>query len=145
MAELAEVGLDIRLYVNLDLGDIYKDSPAIVDLAYTHHPADTSIAHYSNVDSMLEHIPMVQSFYERCFNSDELHQPCESDCVWPGDADHNGIVNNLDALHIGDFKRYTESGGSIRQNRGLHLLQKNGIILVLKTLITNILITMVTG
>ena len=104
MAELAEVGLDIRLYVNLDLGDIYKDSPAIVDLAYTHHPADTSIAHYSNVDSMLEHIPMVQSFYERCFNSDELHQPCESDCVWPGDADRNGIVNNLDALHIGISK-----------------------------------------
>lgn len=40
-----------------------------------------------------------------------------SDCVWPGDADNNGVANNLDVLQLGVY--YSTTGGQ-RNNASLN-------------------------
>jgi len=96
-------GKDPRGYMNTELGNMKKYESRTVDIAYTYHLPDTSIDHLQRVDKMMENIDIVQYWYENCFNSQEHDDICSSECVWPGDTDNNGIVNNLDLLNIGAY------------------------------------------
>lgn len=54
------------------------------------------------VDFALDNVPMIQVFFDNCFNWPGLNfEDCQKACVWPGDLDNNGMVNNLDLLHYG--------------------------------------------
>lgn len=101
MAHSKIIGTDPRIFLNIDLGDMSLYDRVDLDFAYTLHLADTTTDHFSNVDSMLRNIPRVRALYNDCFIPESLNQLCTGDCVWPGDTDGNGIVNNLDLLNIG--------------------------------------------
>jgi len=94
-------GIDPRMYINVDLGDINKDAITHTNFAYTFHPADLSTDHFSRVDSMLTKIKEVKKLFNDCFDTVAGTQECTSECVWPGDTDKNGIVNNHDLLNLG--------------------------------------------
>jgi hypothetical protein len=95
-------GLDQRV-----LGSIYKDSlmPGeyfIVDLAYSYH-RDPDSSNTQNVNLMEQQIDMVQQYYDSNFNLSACAQPtyCTANCVYPGDANNNGVDNDFDILEMG--------------------------------------------
>ncbi len=54
------------------------------------------------VDYALSRLPEIQLIFDNGFKSTGVHpQMCATDCVWPGDLDNNGMVNNLDILAFG--------------------------------------------
>ncbi len=93
--------IDPRGFMNFDLGKLNKNQTEVLDFAYTYHLADLTTDHFSRVDAMLENIDKVKVLYTDCFDSEDHIEICVDDCVWPGDTDNNGIVNNLDLLSIG--------------------------------------------
>jgi len=69
--------------------------------AYTTHWKD-SLTVPEMVDMALDLVPEVQTFFDNCFTwPGVVFDPCKTDCVWPGDLDNNGMVNNLDMLSFG--------------------------------------------
>lgn len=52
-----------------------------------------------------------------CANQDSVTITLDEDCVWPGDTDTNGVVNNFDLLNIG---LAFDSIGPIRPNASLN-------------------------
>lgn len=76
----------------------------ILDMAFAFH-WDTSRSNLGNVNFMYENIPRIQAYYNNNFAGANMQCPaaipCFTDCVWPGDANGNNIVNNLDLLNIG--------------------------------------------
>lgn len=102
---------DPRGFMNMELGNLKKYQSKIVDVAFAYHLPDASIPHYDRVDKMLENIDIVKYWYNSCFKSIEHEDICNEACVWPGDTDNNGIVNNLDLLNIGP---YLDTEGSKR-------------------------------
>jgi hypothetical protein len=54
------------------------------------------------VDFALDNVPLIQAFFDNCFNWPGVNfEDCQQACVWPGDLDNNGMVNNLDLLYYG--------------------------------------------
>ena len=95
-------GLDQRI-----IGSVYKDSllpgeTFIVDLAYSYH-RDPDSNHVQNVNLMEQQIDLVQQYYDNNFALTGCAQPtfCTSNCVYPGDANNNGIDNDFDILEMG--------------------------------------------
>lgn len=95
-------GLDQRI-----LGSIYKDSlmpgeTFIVDLAYSYH-RDLDSSNTQNVNLMEQQIDQVQQYYDDNFNLIGCAQPvyCMTNCVYPGDANNNGVDNDFDILEMG--------------------------------------------
>lgn len=95
-------GLDQRI-----LGSAFKDTllpgeTFVVDLAYSYH-RDMDSSHLQNVNLMYQQIDMVQQYYDDNFNLIACAQPayCTSNCVYPGDANNNGVDNDFDILEMG--------------------------------------------
>jgi hypothetical protein len=95
-------GLDQRV-----LGTIHKDSllPGevfTVDLAYSYH-RDLDSSHIQNVNLMYQEVDIIQQYYDNNFNLIACAQPsyCTANCVYPGDANNNGIDNDFDILEMG--------------------------------------------
>jgi hypothetical protein len=95
-------GLDQRI-----IGSIYKDTllpgeTFVVDLAYSYH-RNLDSSHLQNVNLMYQEIDMVQQYYDNNFNLIACAQPtyCASNCVYPGDANNNGVDNDFDILEMG--------------------------------------------
>jgi hypothetical protein len=95
-------GLDQRT-----MGSIHKDSlmPGeilTIDLAYSYHRHPDS-SNTQNVNLMYQEIDLVQQYYDNNFNSVACIQPtyCTTNCVYPGDANNNGIDNDFDILEMG--------------------------------------------
>lgn len=50
----------------------------------------------------IEYVHFTVSNFAGCILQDSfLVNACSNDCVWPGDANHDGVVNNFDVLNIG--------------------------------------------
>lgn len=101
-------GLDQRI-----LGTIYKDSlmpgeSFIVDLAYGYH-RDPDSSNLQNVNLMYQQVDQIQQYYDNNFALTGCAQPtyCTTNCVYPGDANNNGIANDFDILEMG--LHYSES------------------------------------
>ncbi|MEM7106333.1 MAG: T9SS type A sorting domain-containing protein [Bacteroidota bacterium] len=77
--------------------------------AYSYH-RDESLTNLGNVDLIYNNVPGIQTAYDNGFGASVCmpEAVCTDDCVWPGDANANGIVNYLDFLPIGIG--YSESG-----------------------------------
>ena len=101
MKTLGKDFIDPRGFMNFDLGTLNNGQSIRLDFAMTYHKADLTTDHFSRVDTMLSNISLIKDIAYECFDSEEHNEKCIGDCVWPGDTDHNGIVNNLDILNIG--------------------------------------------
>jgi Secretion system C-terminal sorting domain len=80
----------------------FKNGEAItIDAAYSTHHKD-GLIHVQQVGLLNEEIPLLHQMYDTGFK-DACQQPsfCEEDCVWPGDANADGIANHFDLLAIG--------------------------------------------
>ena len=77
-----------------------SDDVFTLDAAYSFHRAPGA-DHLENVNVALETIPAIQAIYNSGFNSGcTQFQFCESDCIWPGDANADGIAKEDDLLYL---------------------------------------------
>ncbi len=92
---------DKRMIISSELGDLEVGQYIDVDLAYTFH-RDTSFDNLENVGLMYEQVDQLQEQYDAQFEGlcDISFVECDDDCVYPGDANHDGIVNNCDYLEL---------------------------------------------
>ncbi len=73
----------------------------ILDVAYSTHQ-EAGWSHIENVNLVEEEVPQIQAFYDDKFETLCAPIPsCETDCVWPGDTNQDGIVNGMDLFPIG--------------------------------------------
>lgn len=93
-----DTGSDVQTLSSISLGRINPGGRVSVEMAYTfHYDARRDYlgqltAMYNNIDSLLS---IDYTGNEPCTRL----KPCYGDdCVWPGDFDHNGIVNHDDLL-----------------------------------------------
>lgn len=96
------VGLDLR-----SIGSVYKDTlrdgeSFTVDLAYTYH-RDLDSNYLQNVNLMEKNVDSIQKYYDTNFLTIRCSQlaSCTANCVYPGDANNNGIDNDFDVLEMG--------------------------------------------
>lgn len=82
--------------------NLFKNGEAKkIDIAYSTH-FDAGLNHVEQVSLVYEGVPKIKKWYESGFVSGTCLQPhCEADCVWPGDANNDGIANHFDLLAIG--------------------------------------------
>lgn len=101
-------GLDQRtigaLYkATLNPGEVWD-----VELAYSYH-RDTALAFWGNVDLMERQVDSLQQYYDNGLHhlTCPIVSNCVVNCVYPGDANNNGIANDFDILEMG--LHYTET------------------------------------
>lgn len=96
-------GLDQRT-----LGSLYKATFAPgeiwdIELVYSFHRGTTSLGAWINVNLMEQQIDSLQQYYNNGLHN--LVCPvvtnCTANCVFPGDANNNGIANDFDILEMG--------------------------------------------
>lgn len=102
MASEALSGLDIRM-----IGSIAKDTLQVgeswtVDVSFSYH-RDLDSNSYSQVSVMSQELDVIQQYYDNNFNTLTCNTPvsCVTNCVFPGDANNNGIANDFDILTMG--------------------------------------------
>jgi len=95
-------GLDQRV-----IGSVYKDTlhsgeAFTVDIAFSYH-RDLDSGHTQNVTVMEQQLDIIQQHYDNNFVMPSCFRPtlCVSNCVYPGDANNNGIANDFDILEMG--------------------------------------------
>lgn len=77
-----------------------NDTSVTLDVAFSFYRAQ-GVDHLGNVNEALENIPAIQTFYDGGFSSGcTQFQFCESNCVWPGDANADGIAKEDDLLYL---------------------------------------------
>ena len=77
-----------------------------LDVAFSYH-RDTTLDNLQVVDFALSRISGIQSLYETGF-SGCTYSSCDCNCVVPGDANNNGIVNYRDVVNI--FQAWNMTG-----------------------------------
>ncbi|MGH1337978.1 MAG: T9SS type A sorting domain-containing protein [Aureispira sp.] len=102
MASNNLTGLDART-----LGTAYRDSlPAgaswNIDLVYSYHRNLNNTA-FENVDLMKQQLDSLQQYYDNGLENLTCgpSSNCTQNCVYPGDANNNGIANDFDILEMG--------------------------------------------
>jgi len=104
-----QVGLltgDKRILLSHEIDTFKPDQPLIIDVANTfHHSKDYN--HLEQIDLALINVDIIQDIYNNSFQNCAIQQ-CDCDCVWPGDANHDGLVNYKDAIYI--FMAVGDSG-----------------------------------
>ncbi|MCO6477570.1 MAG: T9SS type A sorting domain-containing protein [Phaeodactylibacter sp.] len=90
---------DYKVLGSIRLGNLAPGAAEQVDAAYSFF-REPGASHLENVTAMYTGIEDLQSWYNGRFE-DICSQPaCEEDCVWPGDANADGIANYYDLLAI---------------------------------------------
>lgn len=97
---------DFRMLLSHEIDTLFPDQPVVIDVANTFHKT-THTGHLGQVDSALRNVNIIQEYYNDGFKNCYI-QNCHCDCVWPGDADNNGMVNFEDAIYI--FMAQSHSG-----------------------------------
>lgn len=97
LAPFDQLSVGSLYQANFGPGDVFE-----VDLAYSYH-RDVTKNNYENVDLMEQQIDQIQQFYDNNFSTVTCAQmtPCTTNCVYPGDANNNGIANDFDILEMG--------------------------------------------
>lgn len=82
----------------------------ILDFAHVFHRGE-GLNHIQNVDYALERTKSLQAFYDEKFDGicGQI-EFCESDCIYPGDSNQDGIANGLDMLELGVGIRKRQEG-----------------------------------
>ncbi len=98
-----------RVATNLDVRQLgitsfeeFKNGEAkTVDMVYSTH-FDAEKDNFEQVSLIYEEVPKIKNWYKSGFVSGSCLQPkCVGDCIWPGDANNDGIVDHFDLLAIG--------------------------------------------
>lgn len=95
-------GKDVNTISSTYLGTLTPGTSSEVDLAYVYVREDGK-NHLQNITTMYAHLDSIQKWYQsgiRNICTQDLDY-CTSDCVWPGDANNDGIANHLDVLAMG--------------------------------------------
>ncbi|GJM36065.1 MAG: hypothetical protein DHS20C18_50660 [Saprospiraceae bacterium] len=93
--------LDRRSILSIPAYSLDNNEAVTIDMAYSFHQ-DAAEDHLGNVNVMLSEVPIIKDFYEQGFlTSCGQVEFCQEDCVWPGDANHNQLVEKDDYLAIG--------------------------------------------
>ena len=92
---------DRRTIMSAGPYEVLTGSHLVLDAAFSHH-RQPGADHLENVNIGLSNVVDIQSFYDDgliagCTQADF----CTDDCVWPGDANADGIAKNDDLLRIG--------------------------------------------
>ena len=92
---------DFRTVSSTKLGRLEPGQITNISMAFTLH-LDTTLSHSGNLELMYEELPYLKEQFASGFTDCEKSiVPCTDDCVWPGDANHDGIANNIDVLQLG--------------------------------------------
>ena len=92
---------DRRAFMSVSPRDLQPGEGFIIDAVYSYHISSSGF-HLDNVNTMQEEVPVIKAKFESHFStlcSQTVY--CETDCVWPGDADQSGRVDKDDILEIG--------------------------------------------
>jgi len=81
------------------LGTIQPGESRTVDMAYSYH-RNLELDHFGNVSFMFDRVAQLHQLYQDSFAQSCAFTPCIEDCVWPGDANRDGIVNHCDFLPL---------------------------------------------
>ncbi|MEZ4935272.1 MAG: T9SS type A sorting domain-containing protein [Saprospiraceae bacterium] len=101
---------DRRIVSATEAFDFPVGGQQVLDVAYSFH-RQPGADHLENVNVALAAILGIQSFYDNGLSNEcNQFQFCETDCVWPGDAGHDGIAKNDDLLYIGVSMGLNASG-----------------------------------
>ncbi len=118
----ARIGqFDFRTLSTTRIESLQPNESITFDASYSIH-RDEEASHLEAVNIMEEEIPFIQAFYDGGFQSDCGQVGlCSDDCVWPGDANKDGIANHKDVLAVGigvgqslEGEARTSSNGSWR-------------------------------
>lgn len=95
-------GLDQRTLASTYKDTLLAGETFVVDIAYSYHRHPDS-SNLQNVNLMEQQIDLVQQYFDNNFNLVGCAQPtyCAANCVYPGDANNNGIDNDFDILEMG--------------------------------------------
>ncbi len=103
MASENLVGLDQRT-----LGIVERPTLGIgmtweIDLMYSFHRGTGPHSLWSNVNLMYQQLDVLQQYYDNGLENVTCPAVtyCSANCVYPGDANNNGIANDFDVLEMG--------------------------------------------
>lgn len=98
-------GVGTVLFETFKNGEVKK-----IDVAFSTH-FDPKLNHVEQVSLIYDEVPKIKAMYEAGFPENTCIQPsCEADCIWPGDANNDGIANHYDLLAMG--QGFGETGPS---------------------------------
>lgn len=90
-----------NIVMSFGLDTLSKGNNVVLDAAYSYHRQPDS-NFIGNVNVALTNVTLIQDFYENgLISSCSQSLFCQSDCVWPGDANNDGVVKNDDLLYLG--------------------------------------------
>lgn len=95
-------GLDQRVVGSVAIDSLLPGRNIVIDLAYSYH-RDPDSSNLQNVNLMYQQVDAVQQYYDDNFSLVGCGQPtyCTTNCVYPGDANNNGVDNDFDILEMG--------------------------------------------
>ncbi len=102
-SQKAVIGLfwEPNIVMSFSAEELPVGSSIVLDAAFSYHRQPDS-NFIENVNVALDAIPMIQEFYNNgMITTCSQSVFCDSDCVWPGDGNDDGIAKNDDLLHIG--------------------------------------------
>jgi hypothetical protein len=92
---------DFRTVASTKIGRLEPGQIANVSMAFALH-LDTTLSHFGNLELMYEELTYLkEQFASGFFDCVKSLVPCNADCVWPGDANNDGIANFFDVLELG--------------------------------------------
>ncbi len=81
--------------------DTFKNSEVKkIDLAFSTH-FDPKLNHVEQVSLIYDEVPKIKNWYATGFKGTCVQIECDEDCIWPGDANNDGIANHYDLLAMG--------------------------------------------
>lgn len=91
--------IDMRTLANVKIGKLLPGQSAAIDYAYSFHRG-AGLDYLGNVGHLFQRVTGLQTAYFTEFNGSCSYTACTSECVWPGDTNRDGIVNNFDLLPL---------------------------------------------
>ncbi len=97
------------IIMSMDIFELPEAETLILDAAFSYH-RQPGADHLENVNVALAAVAGIKDFYDSGLSNCAQFAFCEADCVWPGDAGHDGIAKNDDLLYIGVSMGQNASG-----------------------------------
>lgn len=101
-------GLDQRWIVSVQKDTLHAGEALEIDMVYTYH-RDLDSTHLGNVNLMYQQVDYIQQLYDNNFSTINCNTPayCTANCIFPGDANDNGIANDFDILAMALYQTQT--------------------------------------
>ncbi|MCF8244823.1 MAG: T9SS type A sorting domain-containing protein [Saprospiraceae bacterium] len=71
-----------------------------IDVAFSTH-FDPKLNHVEQVSLIYDEVPKIKNWYATGFEGACTQPDCDGDCIWPGDANNDGIADHYDLLALG--------------------------------------------